>query len=668
MSSTTATAGSATTVDGLLREQHASLTRLDGFLRARQAAVVRKALASQGRTLSATELGRWGTATRERTLLLLGHNARAMARAQSEDLGVGLHEVVRASQKQSAGWLSSLDKAFLGTTLPLQWNTLAWATTTANELVESRLRTFHASFARYGAAVVGGIEKALSKVATGASWNEVRAEIGKLAAAQVEDKGWMVDRIVRTEASNAYNATTQRALLAEDSPKSPMAKKLVAVFDLVTGQDSYLLHGQVRPVKEMFFDSYHGFHYMHPPNRPNDREIMVGWRLAYGDDKVVAKRKRARKVSKKVERVEPEKVESAAERQRNAARAFDAVRAMESKLLSTAVMPTAGLEGQALALAEGHNLAVAVRQSAIAKERKAVQRIARQAPPKPPAPPPRPPSPSPKKAVKGPKPAGEQASARLRKELVNFEKGRVAVLDAAADALGPDARKELGELRARQAAVTGGRRGVTPAGRVVTDPSKSQAQRDAWVASLTEEQRKAVYDWSTEQWFKSMRMVDSGRDAAGSVHSIKIQGTRGIKNDAQHVLEAERKLTAFREALAKAPRFEGQVSRGLRDMPATSALRKALDTPGAVIELDAVSSWSADEWESRGFAADGEGSYLLVVKTKRGAVISDERVVNVAAEAEVMIDKGARFRVKSSKLRKGDEYRKLVVLEEIDPV
>ena len=113
----------------------------------------------------------------------------------------------------------------------------------------------------------------------------------------------------------------------------------------------------------------------------------------------------------------------------------------------------------------------------------------------------------------------------------------------------------------------------------------------------------------------------------------------------------------------KAVNVEIQVVLGRAALPMAQLLRMGR---GAVIELDAVSSWSADEWEARGFAADGEGSYLLRVVTKRGAVISDERAVLLAAESEIMIDKGAKFRVLTSTLRKGDEHRKLVILEEID--
>jgi hypothetical protein len=95
----------------------------------------------------------------------------------------------------------------------------------------------------------------------------------------------MVDRIVRTETATIYNATTMAALHAENEPDDPMLKKLVATFDAATGQDSRLLHGQTRRLSEPFVDVTTGREYMAPPNRPNDREIVVGWRKSWGDDR-----------------------------------------------------------------------------------------------------------------------------------------------------------------------------------------------------------------------------------------------------------------------------------------------------------------------------------------------------------------------------------------------
>jgi hypothetical protein len=70
-------------------------------------------------------------------------------------------------------------------------------------------------------------------------------------------------------------------MLEEDTPDSPMLKRLVSTFDSKTGRDSIRVHGQVRPVREMFFDGTR--YYMAPPNRPYDRELLVPHRPEWGE-------------------------------------------------------------------------------------------------------------------------------------------------------------------------------------------------------------------------------------------------------------------------------------------------------------------------------------------------------------------------------------------------
>lgn len=610
-------------IEGLVRAAQAELAGLDTKLRRRQHVVIRKVLAQQGEDLRVQEKGKWGAATRQRLLLFLGHGARTMAAAQSVDLGAGLFNVVGASQGHAARWLATLDQHYLGELRPYAWTSKAWAIATGQEHLETRLRAFHGSFLRYGSLVVGDVERALGKLALGASWDEVRALVAKATAEQTAGKSWMVERIVRTEAAHAYSAAAWRAMLEEDTPGSPMLKKLVAVHDLVTGKDSMLLDGQIRPVREPFFDEWNGRHYMHPPNRPNDREIVVPWRASYGDHRK-ARGKRARRM---MPEAKPTRV-PVEDRKRQIVEGFDAVKAAQRTLAETVGVAVPARLPRAPTV---------LPVSAAPRGRRPSAKTAK------------------RPAATKPTPQGE-ASARLRKEIATFERQREQALVQTAERLGPEAKRDLGDLAARQRAVTKGRRGVTPTGDVVTAPQASARQMDRWIGGLTSEQREAMKSWSDEGWFQRMRAIDSGRGA-----EVVTDG------DAKIALEAERKMTAMREALATAPRYEGEMSRGVRDLPKGSALRKVLSTKGAVVEMESVSSWSPDERTARSFADDSPGSFLLRVVTKRGAVVGDERVSYTAREAEIMLDRGARFRVVETKKRKGDDHRRLVILEEIDP-
>jgi hypothetical protein len=86
-------------------------------------------------------------------------------------------------------------------------------------------------------------------------------------------------RIVRTEVMGAYARSSWEAIREVDEQLGDMVKILVATFDDRTGSDSYAVHGQCRRPEEAFL-SWYGY-YQHPPNRPNDREIVVPHRISW---------------------------------------------------------------------------------------------------------------------------------------------------------------------------------------------------------------------------------------------------------------------------------------------------------------------------------------------------------------------------------------------------
>ena len=87
------------------------------------------------------------------------------------------------------------------------------------------------------------------------------------------------ERIVRTEMMGAYNRAGWEATREADEQLGDMVKILSATFDDRTGADSYAVHGQIRRPDEAF-QSWFGL-YQHPPNRPNDREIVVPHRVSW---------------------------------------------------------------------------------------------------------------------------------------------------------------------------------------------------------------------------------------------------------------------------------------------------------------------------------------------------------------------------------------------------
>lgn len=133
---------------------------------------------------------------------------------------------------------------------------------------------------RYGVETVEAFEEAMQRsMVTGASWAEARdALIAESPFLEGQPKFW-AERLVRTETMGSYNRAGWEAVRAADDELGDMCKILSAVFDDRTGWDSYQVHGQIRLPDQAF--EWDGGAYMTPPNRPNDREVVVPHRIAW---------------------------------------------------------------------------------------------------------------------------------------------------------------------------------------------------------------------------------------------------------------------------------------------------------------------------------------------------------------------------------------------------
>lgn len=263
--------------------QRARYERLWGALTKRQRRLAARAIREIERDLAKARPGSWTAAQSAATLAQLAEATRGLSERQLGLLRRALPGIARVAMDDVADYLTQLDEAYLGAVRPLRWDSLEWLEGYRRPLLRSRLRIYRRSFARYGAAAVDGIESAVARAALiGKPWTDAREEVMDIVRDQVEGKQWMVDRIVRTETASVYSSTTMAALYEEDEAEDPMLKKLVAVWDKATGLDSKMLHGQTRRVTELFTDVVRGTTFDAPPNRPNDRELIVGWRASWG--------------------------------------------------------------------------------------------------------------------------------------------------------------------------------------------------------------------------------------------------------------------------------------------------------------------------------------------------------------------------------------------------
>lgn len=133
---------------------------------------------------------------------------------------------------------------------------------------------------RYGMNVVGEFESILSRgILSRAPWETMKAQIVASSPFLQKKPAFWAERIVRTEIMGAYNRGSWEANREADDQLGDMCKILSATFDDRTGSDSFAVHGQIRRPDEAF-ESWFGM-YQHPPNRPNDREIVVPHRISW---------------------------------------------------------------------------------------------------------------------------------------------------------------------------------------------------------------------------------------------------------------------------------------------------------------------------------------------------------------------------------------------------
>lgn len=163
---------------------------------------------------------------------------------------------------------------------------------------------------RYGMNVIGHFESTLrTSLLARSSIDEVKAKlIGSSPFLKSAPASWAT-RIAVTETLGAHARANYEATQEADEQLGDLIRVNMATFDNRTGPDSANLHGSVRRTNEPFeyIDSKGGsIFFMHPPDRPFDRGIIVSHRTSWGplpkplralsDGQVVAAYKRAKQI------------------------------------------------------------------------------------------------------------------------------------------------------------------------------------------------------------------------------------------------------------------------------------------------------------------------------------------------------------------------------------
>jgi hypothetical protein len=194
------------------------------------------------------------------------------------------------SHRHVVGAVKTLERTFSGHTPVLQLEQAAVFRKVYQGVEPSLLDRYKRSSALYGPPVVAKIRDQLSTSILAAETVDQATEriMGTFGGER-----WRAERIARTEMSYGYHLVKQRAMeqLRDDVPD--MQKRLVATHDSRTGEDSEELDGQTVDVAKPFIwnEPVKGggtkvVRYMHPPNRPHDREVVIPWRPGWADSKM----------------------------------------------------------------------------------------------------------------------------------------------------------------------------------------------------------------------------------------------------------------------------------------------------------------------------------------------------------------------------------------------
>ena len=192
------------------------------------------------------------------------------------------------AQRHTVGAIKAFERRFAGTSPVLRLEEASVFARVYRDVEPTLLHRYHRLVGNYPMATLERVRRDLAL-------SMVKGEGVHQAVNRIVAKGGVFDRdryraerIVRTEGAYAYGATGQRNLteVAQQVPR--LMKRLVATRDVREGEDSKQLDGQTVAWNEPFVwnkpvrgGGVEVVYYMHPPNRPHDREVVVPWRADY---------------------------------------------------------------------------------------------------------------------------------------------------------------------------------------------------------------------------------------------------------------------------------------------------------------------------------------------------------------------------------------------------
>lgn len=202
-----------------------------------------------------------------------------------------LNELLRTSARSSAELgvqqglkeLTRLSQLFTGALPIVDVGVPAVLSGLVSRVESSLLRRYQLQSQRWALATIEGAERQLAAAAM--TRKSLFETVRDLTGPQgIGATRYEAERIVRTEMSYAHGAAKMEGLKeTEQETGVKLHKKILEHFDDRTGDDSFLLQGQTVPLDQPFTwkhkrkGQWMVVEYMHPPNRPNDRAVVIPW-------------------------------------------------------------------------------------------------------------------------------------------------------------------------------------------------------------------------------------------------------------------------------------------------------------------------------------------------------------------------------------------------------
>lgn len=204
----------------------------------------------------------------------------AMNSRLAGDTKEGALEAANAGIDDLVSEIKKFNQKFTGAVTPINLNAALLAQDTANFLVTK----YQTNLDAYGNGLMNQISNGLFSAALGeSSYAEVVGNIGNFFMAEE----WKLHRIVRTELHNIYNIGKLNGMTELAGDQIPdLMKTLMHKMDSRTGNDSVYAAQKhlVAAINEPFVYVWKGKRreFMAPPDRPNDRAILVPYRAEWG--------------------------------------------------------------------------------------------------------------------------------------------------------------------------------------------------------------------------------------------------------------------------------------------------------------------------------------------------------------------------------------------------